>query len=157
MDLFRVVNCVAASPRAAMVGATSIDLVRALIASSTGDSTNARAVRHETLLARIPRVRSPALERPRLGSGPDCGGPQHVPTAGVALLARSGASLEQIIITRRLEAAYEQPSHATARHKTTAAVAAEWGFDDPAHFSRRFKDTFGMTAGERRELATPRS
>ena len=31
--------------------------------------------------------------------------------------------------------------------RTVSAVASHWGFTDPAHFSRLFKSTFGVTAG----------
>ncbi|WPB90735.1 AraC-like ligand-binding domain-containing protein [Streptomyces malaysiensis] len=31
-------------------------------------------------------------------------------------------------------------------HRTVAAVAASWGFTDPAHFSRLFKSTYGYNA-----------
>ncbi|MCD2186590.1 helix-turn-helix domain-containing protein [Actinomycetospora soli] len=156
VDLFQVADRVAASPQAATVGAASIDLVRALIASSPGDDTNARAVRHETLLARIQEYVRQHLRDPGLGSDRIAAVHSMSRRQVFALFARSGTSLEQFIITRRLEAAHDELGHPAARHKTIAAVAAEWGFRDPAHFSRRFKDAFGMTPTERRESATPR-
>lgn len=136
------------------MGAASIDLVRALIASTAGEL--AGAVHHETLLARIHEYARQHLRDPALG--PDQIAAVHAMSRRqlFALFARSGASLEQVIITRRLDAAYEELGLPGARHKTIAAVAAEWGFRDPAHFSRRFKDAFGMTPGERRAAATAR-
>lgn len=157
VDLFQVADRVAAAPQAAAVGAASIDLVRALIASSVGSGVDARAVHRETLLARIheyvrQHLRDPALGADRIAAVHNLSRRQVF-----ALFARSGASLEQVIITRRLDAAFDELGQPHARHKTIAAVAAEWGFRDPAHFSRRFKAAFGMTPGERRESTAPRS
>ncbi|MFE6489563.1 helix-turn-helix domain-containing protein, partial [Streptomyces sp. NPDC057757] len=51
-----------------------------------------------------------------------------------------------LIRRRRLERCY---ADLTRRNTTVAAVAASWGFADPAHFSRLFKATYGHSPGAR--------
>ncbi|MFJ6700036.1 helix-turn-helix domain-containing protein [Streptomyces sp. NPDC091272] len=51
-----------------------------------------------------------------------------------------------LIRRRRLERCYVDLARRTT---TVAAVAASWGFADPAHFSRLFKATFGHSPGAR--------
>lgn len=144
----------AADTQVAAVGAASIYLVRALIASTTGES--AGAVHHETLLACIHGYIPQHLRDPALGSDQIAAVHAMSRRQLFALSARWRNSLVQVIITRRLETAYGELGLPGARHETIAAVAAKRCFRDPAHFSRRFRDAFGLTKGERRAAATPR-
>jgi AraC-like DNA-binding protein len=67
-----------------------------------------------------------------------------------ALLAEENSSLARYILHRRLEhcrKALEDPLQA---HRTIGDIAFGWGFSDLSHFSRRFRDQFGMTPGELR-------
>jgi AraC-like DNA-binding protein len=47
--------------------------------------------------------------------------------------------------TRRLEAAREELARTGAAHRSIAAVAARWGFSNPSHFSRAFRERYGMS------------
>ncbi|MDL5159288.1 helix-turn-helix domain-containing protein [Actinomycetospora termitidis] len=155
IDLFRVADQVAAGAQAASVGAASIDLVRALIASSTSADADTRTVHRETLLVRIHEYVRQHLRDPDLDAD-EIAAVHNISRRQVfELFARTGTSLEQSIIARRLEGAHDELGRPGSR-KAIATVAAEWGFRDPAHFSRRFKAAFGLTPSERRAAAAPR-
>jgi AraC-like DNA-binding protein len=65
-----------------------------------------------------------------------------------ALLGQEGLSIERYIVHRRLQRcrdAIEDPSQA---HRKIGDIAFGWGFSDLSHFTRRFRDTFGMTPGD---------
>lgn len=70
-----------------------------------------------------------------------------------AVLAREGISLGDWIRVHRLEQARNDLARPGSRGVTIAAIAHRWGFADPAHFSRVFKDAYGMTPRDWRELS----
>jgi AraC-like DNA-binding protein len=61
------------------------------------------------------------------------------------LCAAAGIRLEQWIIQQRLTGACADLATPASRHRTIAAVARGWGFADPSHFSRRFREAYGLT------------
>jgi AraC-like DNA-binding protein len=71
--------------------------------------------------------------------------------------AASGLSLEQWIIDQRLEAARADLASSTGRRRSIAATSRAAGFQDPSHFSRRFRDAYGMTPGDWQQLAADRT
>ena len=60
------------------------------------------------------------------------------------LFADTGTTVSRWIRQRRLEVCYRELSRAR-RGKTVTDVAFRWGFADAAHFSRSFKQAFGVT------------
>ena len=56
----------------------------------------------------------------------------------------AGTTVSSWIRERRLKACYRALSSADLS-ETVTAVAFRWGFNDAAHFSRRFKEAFGVT------------
>jgi len=70
-----------------------------------------------------------------------------------ALLAEEGSSLERYILQRRLERCRGALQDPRQRHRMIGDIALSWGFSDHSHFTRRFRDTFGMTPGECRKMA----
>ncbi|MFJ1547744.1 helix-turn-helix domain-containing protein [Streptomyces sp. NPDC088246] len=52
-----------------------------------------------------------------------------------------GTTVNAWVRTRRLEVVREELAQAGAAHRSIAAVAARWGFTNPSHFSRTFRDT----------------
>lgn len=57
-----------------------------------------------------------------------------------------------LIRRRRLEQCRADLADPALRGLTVAAVAARWGFRDPAHFSRLFRAAYGHTAAEHRSV-----
>ncbi|MBW4717067.1 helix-turn-helix domain-containing protein [Saccharothrix obliqua] len=64
------------------------------------------------------------------------------------LFAGQGSGVAAWIRRRRLERSRHD---LTARHEPVHVVAARWGFTDAAHFSRLFRDTYGMSPTDYRQ------
>jgi AraC-like DNA-binding protein len=60
------------------------------------------------------------------------------------LFADTGTTVSRLIRQRRLDVCYRELSRGR-RGKTVTDVAFRWGFIDAAHFSRSFKQAFGIT------------
>ncbi|QDY79757.1 helix-turn-helix domain-containing protein [Streptomyces qinzhouensis] len=58
---------------------------------------------------------------------------------------------------RRLEGCCRDLAHPELRSRTVQAIAARWGFTDPAQFSRVFRKAFGMTPTEYRHHAVQKA
>ncbi|MFK4272759.1 helix-turn-helix domain-containing protein [Streptomyces milbemycinicus] len=64
-----------------------------------------------------------------------------------------GTTVNAWLRTRRLEAARRELAGPGAAHRSIAAVAARWGFTSPSHFSRTFRETYGMSPVQWRSAA----
>lgn len=133
----------------------TIGLVRAALLSCLGEPT-APDARHDTLVLRI-------LEylRAHLGdhdlTAAQVAAAHHLSVRHLyTVLGRSGITVGEWLRTHRLEACRRELSRPEARDRTIAAIAAQWGFADAAHFSRAFRQTYGMSPREWR-MARARS
>jgi len=70
------------------------------------------------------------------------------------LFADTGTTVSQWIRDRRLKICYRELSRAS-RRETVTDVAFRWGFNDAAHFSRTFKQAFGITPSSILRGGTP--
>jgi AraC-like DNA-binding protein len=143
----------AVDPAAAELGAATVELVRALFASASNDPHRGRDLLAESLVTRIRTYVRIHLRDPELC--PDqIAAAHHISRRYLFRLCRdAGLGLEQWIITQRLAGARTDLARASERGRTIAAVARHWGFADPAHFSRRFRDEYSLTPREWRHLA----
>jgi AraC-like DNA-binding protein len=133
---------------AAALGAATTELLRAFIVSAVGDPARARPI-----LADTETVRLVAFLRSRLSDPELC--PEQIAAAHnisvrqlYKLCERAGFSLEQWIITARLEGARAELAAPAGRRRKIAAVARGWGFANPSHFTKRFHGAFGVTPRE---------
>ncbi|WP_225823556.1 helix-turn-helix domain-containing protein [Streptomyces naphthomycinicus] len=69
------------------------------------------------------------------------------------LFQQHGTTVNSWVRARRLEAARRELARAGAVHRSIAAVAARWGFTSPSHFSRTFRETYGMSPAQWRNAA----
>lgn len=69
-----------------------------------------------------------------------------------ALFAEHDTTVSTVIRNRRLERARTDLTDPSLLSRTVAAIAARWGFVDAAHFSRVFKQTYGISPSELRAL-----
>jgi AraC-like DNA-binding protein len=53
----------------------------------------------------------------------------------------------------RLRHSYSDLSRESQRHRSVAQIAYAWGFNDSAHFSRAFRQRYGLAPSEVRERA----
>ncbi len=67
-----------------------------------------------------------------------------------SLFSDTGTTVSALIKDRRLEKCRTQILNPALAHRTIAGIAAQWGFSDPAHFSRVFKARFGQSPSELR-------
>ncbi|WP_332839056.1 helix-turn-helix domain-containing protein [Nocardia bovistercoris] len=151
-ELTRQAERLSVDPSASVLGDTSVELVRALLASAY-DIDYARGLMAEVLL---PRIR--AYVRRHLGDA-DLS-PEHIadahdisPRRLFRLCAEAGFSLEQWIIAERLTGARADLARPELADVPIAAVARRWGFVNNAHFSRRFRDMFGIAPRDWRRIA----
>jgi AraC-like DNA-binding protein len=133
---------------ATALGAATTDLLRAFIVSAAGDRVLTRSTLVDTETARIMAFIRSQLACPEL-----C--PEWIAAAHnisvrqlYKICERAGLSLEQWIITARLEGARTELASSTAQHRKIAAVARAWGFANPSHFTKRFHAAFGVTPRE---------
>jgi AraC-like DNA-binding protein len=140
------------SPAAEMVGVATTQLVRALL-TSAAEHDNEPLAMADVLFSRITwymrrHLTDPGLSPARIAAA------HHVSVRYLyKLFADRHRSLEQWLITERLNGAARQLRDPASKHLPIAAVAARWGFDDAAHFTRRFRTTYGVPPREWRHRA----
>ncbi|MCB5179402.1 helix-turn-helix domain-containing protein [Streptomyces antimicrobicus] len=71
------------------------------------------------------------------------------------LFQQEGTTPGQWVKRRRLDRCKQELTRTPNRRTTVAAVAHRWGFSSPAHFSRTFKDAYGMSPSQWQALASP--
>ena len=139
---------------AATLGTASIELARALLVSAAQDERHSRPALAETLLTRIRthvrlHLRDPDLRAASIAA---------VHNISVRYLyrlcAQADFSLEQWIISQRLDGARQELADPTGSRRSVAMIARRWGFRDPTHFSRRFRAAYGITPRDWRHIAT---
>lgn len=148
IDLFRDAEQISADPFASSAGTTTLDLVRALIASAAARGPEARTVHHETLLAQIREYMRQHLRDPDLTPASIARAHNISLRHLYSLTAEASFSPQQWIMTRRLDGARTDLALPGTRTRAIATVARRWGFRDPAHFTRRFRSAYGMTPTE---------
>jgi AraC-like DNA-binding protein len=135
-------------PAAVEIGAATAQLGRALIASAAGTDRHAREALADSLLTRVltfvdQHLTEPDLTATRIAR-------QHSISVRhlYKLCAEADVSLEQRIISNRLQGARSALAAPAGRHRTIASIAHAWGFTSPAHFHRRFRQAYGITPGD---------
>ncbi len=68
------------------------------------------------------------------------------------LFKDTGSSVQQYILTKRLEKIHHDLTNPSMQTRTITDIAFTWGFQSSAHFSRRFKEEFHYTPREFRRL-----
>ncbi|MBA2124968.1 AraC family transcriptional regulator [Hyphomicrobium methylovorum] len=61
------------------------------------------------------------------------------------LLDAEDTSLRRLLFSRRIAKCQATLADKTQAHRQISDIAYSWGFDDPSHFGRLFKDATGMT------------
>ena len=145
-----VIDSLQGTESADMVGAATTQLVRALLTSATDD----QPAPTDVLFTRITWYARRHLRDPELSPARIAAAHSISVRYLYKLFAEHDLSLEQWLITQRLEGAARQLKDPAHRHRSIATIAATWGFLDPTHFTRRFRRTYNMTPTEWR-LAPP--
>jgi AraC-like DNA-binding protein len=141
-------------PARTMVGTATTELIRALIAGAAQDAALHNEAMADSLPTRITmyvqkHVTEPDLSPARIAQAHNIS-VRHLYNTW----AERDLSLAQWIMFERLEAARRELVKPGAQAQTIAAIARRCGFTDATHFSRRFRDAYGMSPREWRQLKT---
>jgi AraC-like DNA-binding protein len=136
------------SVAAVELASATVQLIRALVASTVPENAQARdAVAETQFIAVVTYIRQ-HLRDPSLT-------PQRVATANrisvrqlYKLWSTRGASLNEWVLRERLEASRTELVAPGLLHLTIEVIARRSGFSDASHFSRRFRHAYGMTPRE---------
>ncbi|CCH29754.1 helix-turn-helix domain-containing protein [Actinosynnema sp. NPDC047251] len=132
---------------AARMAAISLDLLAALLARRLGTGPP----QPDALVARVRAFIDGHLADPALCPAAVAAA-HHISTRHLhRLFAGQDLGVAAWIRRRRLERSRHD---LTARTEPVHVVAARWGFTDPAHFSRLFRSTYGMTPTDYRHART---
>ena len=138
---------------AAQLGAATVELARALVATAGGDDPERNAPLRDALRARIRAYvqqhltdRSLTVER--------IAAVHNVSVRQVYKLwaVDNELPLAEWIMSGRVDGARRELGRPDADAVSIAVVARRWGFADATHFSRRFRLAYGMSPREWRRL-----
>jgi AraC-like DNA-binding protein len=130
-----------------------IDLIAACFAGD--EHTEQPTARRDQLMTSIlayieTNLRDPALDVASIAAA------HHISASYLQkLFAGQSISVAAFIRERRLERCRRDLANPANSLRSAASIAAHWGFQDPSHFSRLFRNTFGMTPGECRVATRP--
>jgi AraC-like DNA-binding protein len=149
--LFKDADAISQSPAAAMIGQATTDLVRAALVAAADEEPARFDGWERNLISVAKSYISQHLAEPDLG-------PEAIARAMFIsvrqvykLWETEPRPLGQWILERRLDAARRELTSPRRRHQTIAAIAGRWGFVDATHFSRRFRQAYGLSPRECRQ------
>jgi AraC-like DNA-binding protein len=140
----RNADALSAGPAAHILGAASIELARALIATALDNAPGARDIVEQTLITQIRAYVRQHLRDQDLTPSVIATALAISPRQLYRVCAQANLRLEQWIISSRLEYAKAELAHPSAQHRSVATIALRWGFKDPTHFTRRFHAAYGV-------------
>jgi AraC-like DNA-binding protein len=147
---------------AARLSTATVELLAAALAAATGSTSRLPArTRQSALLSRLQAYIEEHLADPRLRPG-DIAAANHISVRYLQkLFSDTGRSVSGYVRGRRLERCRADLADPALAGQLVGTVAARWGFDDPAHFSRLFRATYDCSprdyrrsGGSRQQAAT---
>jgi AraC-like DNA-binding protein len=149
--LFRDADAISQRPAAAMIGQATTDLVRAALVAGVDEEPFRSDDWEQNLITVAKSYISQHLAEPDLGAEAIARALFISVRQVYKLWETEPCSLGQWILKRRLDAARRELTSPRRRHQTIAAIAGRWGFVDATHFSRRFRQAYGMSPREWRQ------
>jgi len=138
-----------------LVGAATMDLARALLATTSDQRSLQREVLHSTELTRIRVYIDQHLQDTDLNLR-SIAKANHVSLRQFyKVWGSSRPTPSEYIMGERLRRAHDDLARADLTSQSIFTIARKWGFTDSAHFSRRFKDAYGITPRDWRQLNHP--
>ncbi|GAA4869738.1 helix-turn-helix domain-containing protein [Actinomycetospora straminea] len=136
------------------VAEPAIELIRAMLAVHGGADHQARASSEGSLVLRVTQYVRDHLHERDLGPH-RIAAAHHISVRHLyAVLADAGVgSLRAMIQEQRLDACRRDLRDRRHAHQAVATIGRRWGFVDPSHFGRVFRQTFGLTPAEWRRGA----
>ncbi|MFF3379324.1 helix-turn-helix domain-containing protein [Streptomyces sp. NPDC002680] len=135
----------------------SVELLRAALATRLGESRLAQESLESTLQYRITEYMRAHLAEHDLTAA-RIARAHHISVRYLyTILARSGITLGDWLRANRLEQCRKELARPGNRSVTIAAVAHRWGFTSASHFSRVFKEAYGVSPREWRQSTDRRA
>jgi AraC-like DNA-binding protein len=144
----RDADAIAQSPGAAMTGQATTDLLRAALVAAVDEAPSRPDDRDQNLVTVAKSYIAQHLADPDLGVERIARAMFISVRQVYKLWEAESRSPAQWILERRLDAARRDLTSPRRRHQTIAAIAGRWGFVDATHFSRRFRQAYGMSPRE---------
>lgn len=135
----------------------SVELLRAVLTSQYGNSSLAKDPLEATLSLQITQCIRAHLADPDLSAARIAAAHGISVRHLYAVLSGSGISLGDWIRTHRLAECRRELAGPNGRLRTIAAIGRRWGFVDATHFSKVFKQAYGLSPRTWREKNQPRS
>jgi AraC-like DNA-binding protein len=151
--LFRDADAIAQSPAASMIEQATTDLVRAALVAAVDEEPFRRDGWDQNLINVVKSYSAQHLADPDLGAERIARAMFISVRQVYKLWEAEPCSLGQWILQHRLDAARRELTSTRGRNQTIAAIARRWGFADSTHFSRRFRQAYGMSPREWRHAA----
>jgi AraC-like DNA-binding protein len=151
--VFRDVGALSQSPAAPMIGQATTDLMRAVLISAVDEEPARRDGWDQSLNTVVKSYITQHLADPDLGAERIAQAMFISVRQLYKLWETEPGSLGQWIVERRLEAARQDLTSRGGRDQTVAAIARRWGFADSTHFSRRFRQAYGLSPREWRHAS----
>ena len=155
--LFRDADAISRRPTASTIAQATADLVRAALISAADEDPLRRDDRNHELTTAVKRYIAQHLGDPDLGAERIAQAMFISVRQLYKLWETEPNPLGQWIVERRLEAARHDLTSPRGRNQTIAAIARRWGFADSTHFSRRFRQAYGMSPREWRHVCRSRA
>jgi AraC-like DNA-binding protein len=149
--LFRDADAFSQSPAASMIGQATTDLMRAALVSAVDEEPFRRDGGDLNFITVVKSYISQHLADPDLGAERIARAMFISVRQVYKLWETEPRPLGQWILERRLDAARHELTSPRGRSQTIAAIARRWGFADSTHFSRRFRQAYGMSPREWRQ------
>jgi AraC-like DNA-binding protein len=148
----QVADAVEGRHTAALLGAATVELIRALIASAA-DSPHQRDAVAESLMARITAYMHLHLGEADLNPA-RIAAEHNISVRYLHLLfaQQQDLTVHRWLMRERLEGARRVLATDAARHNSIATIARRWGFSDPGHFAKRFRAAYGASPREWQQL-----
>ncbi|MFD8050411.1 helix-turn-helix domain-containing protein [Streptomyces chartreusis] len=135
----------------------SIELLRAVLTSQHGNSSLAKEPLEASLSLRITQYIRAHLADPDLSAARIAAAHGISVRHLYAVLSRSGISLGDWVRTRRLAECRRELAGPNGRKRTIAVIGRRWGFVDATHFSKVFKQVYGLSPRVWRDQNHPRT
>lgn len=146
--LVRDADAISQSPAAAMIGQATTDLLRAALVAAVDEEPFRSGSSEQNLITVAKSYISQHLADPDLGAESIARALFISVRQVYKLWEAEPRSLGQWILEHRLDAARRELTSPRRRNQTIAAIASRWGFVDATHFSRRFRQAYGMSPRE---------
>ena len=131
---------------------STLDLLRALFSTTSGNDSLAREPLHASLATRMIEYVKMHLTEPDLNISRVAREHGICERYAYLILSKSGLSLSEWVRGQRLAGAAVELACFEPARESISAIAHRWGFPDHANFTRAFRRVYGMSPRDYRRV-----